>query len=238
MTSEHLPRPLGRIVEEQCHRWDLVHHDAEDTGPRRPVVTLSRQHGAGGAELAGRLARVVGLDLFDRELVHQIAESAHLRDSVVQALDDRDRQVLEDWLVSLVSDSYLSPASYRFHLTRVLGAIARHGGAVVLGRGAHLVLGPHEAVRVLVVAPIEDRVRTVARRDGIDATEARHRIDQVEAARREFLQRHFRTDFADPTCFDLVLNTGALGMEGAFDVLRSALQVHHWPARTPALALS
>jgi cytidylate kinase len=238
MTHEHLPRPVDRIVEDQCHRWGLGRHDAEGTGPRRPVVTLSRQHGAGGGELASRLAKACRLDLFDRELVHQIAESAHLRDSVVQSLDDRDRQVLEDWLLSLVSDSYLSATSYRYHLTRVLGAIARHGGAVVVGRGAHLVLGPHEALRVLVVAPLEDRVREVARRDRVDQREARRRIEEVEASRREFLHRHFHAEFADLTAFDLVLNSGTLGADGSFEMLSAALRARHWPARAAALAMS
>jgi cytidylate kinase len=236
--TERLPRTLDRIVEDQVHRWQLARTESHEEARRRPVVTVSRQHGAGGSELASRLAQQMQLDLFDKELVHQIAESAHLGDSVVQALDDRDREMLADWLVALVSDSYLSPVGYHYHLTRVLGAIARHGAAVIVGRGGHLVLGPSEALRVLVVAPLEQRVRTVAQREGVGDREARQHIAAVESERRAFLQRHFHADFADPTSFDLVLNTGTLGVEGALGVVKAALHhaAHLQTATQPVLA--
>ena len=94
---------------------------------------------------------------------------------------------------------------------------------MILGRGAHLILGQGEALRVLVVAPLEPRVRAVMEREGLAEREARHRIVSVEADRRAFLMKHFHAELADPINFDLVVNTAVLGVEGACGAIRAAI---------------
>jgi cytidylate kinase len=223
-----MTRTIDAIVEEQAHRWQLRREDRRAEA-RRPVVTVSRLHGARGGEVARKLAEELGLDLFDREIIQRIAESTHLSERVVSSLE-KDREVLTDWLASIASSNYLSPVEFRYHLSRVVGALAHHGGAVILGRAAHLVLGPGGALRVLVVAPLEARVRSVAERDGVDEREARRRIVSVEADRKAFLMKHFHADFADPSTFDVVVNTAVLGVDGACAAIRTA--VERMPART------
>jgi cytidylate kinase len=131
---------------------------------------------------------------------------------------------LTDWLCSLTLDSYLSPYGYREHLKRVLTAVARVGSAVILGRGAHLVLPPGSALRVLVVAPLPFRVHAFAEREGVDPVEAERQVREQEADRRAFLRRHFGAELTDPLAFDLVLNTAQLGVEGAAASVVSALR--------------
>jgi cytidylate kinase len=228
-----MTRSIEAMVDQQARRWQLVRQERREEAAR-PVVTVSRQHGAGGSSVARRVAEDLGLDLFDREIIQQIAESTHLSERVVSSLDEKDRELLTDWLGAISSRSYLSPVEYRYHLSRVVGALSHHGGAVILGRGAHLILGQGEALRVLVVAPLEDRLRTVMEREGIDERLARRRIVAVEAERKAFLMKHFHTDFADPTTFDIVVNTGVLGIEGACGAVRAA--VERLPRAAPARA--
>jgi cytidylate kinase len=229
-----MTRTIEAIVEEQARRWQIFRAErhAEEA---RPVVTVSRQHGSGGGGVARRLAEDLGLDLFDKEILQQIAESAHLSERVVSSLDEKDKELLTDWLSAFASRSYLSPVEYRYHLSRVVGALAHHGGAVILGRGAHLVLGQGEALRVLVVAPLETRVRAVMEREGLTERDARRRIVTVEADRKAFLMKHFHADFADVTTFDLVVNTAVLGVQGACDAIKTALT--RMPARKETTSL-
>ena len=228
-----MTRSIEAMVDQQARRWQLVRNERREEAAR-PVVTVSRQHGAGGSEVARRVAEELGLDLFDREIIQQIAESTHLSERVVSSLDEKDRELLTDWLAAISSHSYLSPVEYRYHLSRVVGALSHHGGAVILGRGAHLILGQGEALRVLVVAPLEDRVRAVMEREGVDERLARRRIVAVEAERKAFLMKHFHTDFADPTTFDIVVNTAVLGISGACGAVRAA--VERLPRLAPARA--
>jgi cytidylate kinase len=73
------------------------------------------------------------------------------------------------------------------------------------------------------VAPLEARVQAVTEHEGLSEREARHRIATVEGDRRAFLLKHFHADLADPTHFDLVVNTAVLGVEGACGAIQAAL---------------
>ncbi|HVO09747.1 MAG TPA: cytidylate kinase-like family protein [Vicinamibacteria bacterium] len=217
-----MTRTIEALVEEQAHRWQLERADHGGEA-RRPVITVSRQHGARGGEVARQLAVELGLELYDREILHRIAESAHLSERVVAALDEKTRDLLTDWLTAVTGNAYLSPAEYHAYLRQVIAAVAERGGAVILGRGAHLILGEGRALRVLVVAPLEARVRTVQEREGLAERDARRRIVEVESERRAFLLKHFHTDFGDAAGFDVVVNTVALGVSGAVRSIEAAL---------------
>jgi len=216
------PRSVERMVDEQARRWAL-RRAGRGRREHCPVIAVSRQHGSGGELLARRVAERLGYDLFDRELLHRISESSHLSERMLAALDDRARSQLDDWLQSLAIAPYLSPSTYLHHLTRVVGAIAHHGRAVVVGRGAHLILGPGRALRVLTVAPLPHRIRAVARAEGVDEAEARRRVEAVDAERGAFIRRHFHAEPYDPCAFDLVLNTETLGPEQAGAAVAAAL---------------
>lgn len=217
-----LPRSIQTLVDQQARRWQ-VSREASPHAVHAPVVTISHQHGAGGAEVVRRLAQEMDLDVFDREILSQIAESTHLSERVVATLDEKARAWLADWLESLASRDFLSRSEYRYQLTRVVGAIARHGGAIIVGHGAHLVLGEGEALRVQLVAPLSARVEAVKRRSGRPEREARRDVEAVEAGRRAFVMQHFHVDLEDPTRFDMILNTARLGTAGSVAAIRAAL---------------
>lgn len=218
-----MARSMEALVEQQARRWQLVRETRRDE-ERRPVLTVSRQHGAGADELVRTLAKQLQLDVFDREIIQQIAESTHLSERVVGALDDKRRELLTEWLSGMASHDYLSSVEYRYQLTRVVGAVAHHGGAIIVGRGAHLILGHGEALRVLVVAPLEARIASVMKSEGLSERDARRQIQVVEADRKAFLMKHFHTDLDDPAHFDLVVNTKLLGIARSCAAIGAAVE--------------
>ena len=219
--NEQLAHPIAQVVADQARQWLSMKGAAR--GPRPPIITVSRQHGAGGGEVARRVAGALGFDLFDREIVERVARSADLSDQLVSGRDERHRDALTEWVTAFSRGGYLSPSAYHEHLTRVIGAIAEQGGAVIVGRGAHLILGSGRALRVSVVAPLALRIATVARREDLSEGNARRRVMEVEAERRQFLTAHFHADCIDASTFDLVVNTGVLGLAGAAGVICAAL---------------
>jgi len=215
-------RSIESLVEEQARRSRLFRSE-EPERKRQPVIAVSRQYGAGGGEVARRVAEELGFDFYDREIIHRIAEDAHESERVVAALDEKDRELLTDWMSALASDHYLGSFGYRYHLSRVVSALSAPGGVVILGRGAHIILGQGKALRVSVTAPLETRIKTVGQREGLSEREARQRVFAVDAERRSFLARLFHTEVEDPTQFDLVLNTAVLGVNGAIAAVRASV---------------
>lgn len=219
MTNRH-PN-IQQILGDPIARWQVA--SVPKPSQAGPVIAISRQPGALGNEVAHALGAELGLHVYDREIIQKIAESAHLSERVVAILDEKDRSMLTDWLSSLTTNAYLSPYGYLEHLTRVVTAIARLGGAVIVGRGSHLIVRPNQGLRVLVVAPLETRIETLAARLSIGRHEAERQIAHEEAERDAFLRKYFHADAGDHTRFDLVVNTAALGVSGAVQAVRGAL---------------
>jgi cytidylate kinase len=214
-------RSATELVEEQMRRAQLP-WARERTAVQRGVVALSRLSGARGDEVAGRLSAVLGYSLYDREIIQRIARELKQGEEFVATLDEKDRPFVREWLVSLGGRN-VSTFEYLHHLRLVVEAIARMGGAVIVGRGAHAILGPSQALRVLVVAPRETRVACIALKEGLALSDARRRIELEEAERQAFLRKHFHESLSDPEAFDLVVNTQVLGVEGSVETIRAAL---------------
>ena len=71
--------------------------------------------------------------------------------------------MLSDWISALLGDQQLWPYEYLHHLSRVIGTIAAHGHAVIVGRGASFILPPEISLRLLVVSPLDERIKNVAK---------------------------------------------------------------------------
>ena len=106
--GDSMPRSIEALVEEQVRRWQLSRQKPEVV-ERRPVVTVTGADGAQGDELAQQLAKDLGFDHFDREIIHRIAESAQLSERVVASVDGTKRELLTDWLAALAEPGLSEP---------------------------------------------------------------------------------------------------------------------------------
>jgi cytidylate kinase len=99
-----------------------------------------------------------------------------------------------------------------------------HGNVVLVGRGAQLFLPRDRGLSVRLVASEDERVRRVSNRDGVNAAEARKRIEEVDHRRAHFLEHYFGQAVDDPTLYDLVLNRSTLSDD---ELLKIVLTVVH-----------
>ena len=119
---------------------------------------------------------------------------------------------------------HLWPDQYLQHLMKVVGAIGKHGRSVLVGRGANFILPPERRFRVRVIAPREEMVKRVSEDFRVDLEAARRRVIRTESDRRAFVRRYFYADIADPSHYDLVVNTGAVGLDAAAEAVLGALK--------------
>ena len=215
-------RSIEQIIEEQVQKWRISNLEKQEPTTVRPVVTVSREPGSGGRILAQKIADRHQMDLFHQELLHEMAASANVSRVFLHTLDEKGLTVLEDWIASLVHQRHLWPDQYQQHLMKVVGTIGKHGNAVVVGRGANFILPPEGRLRVRVISPLEIRVDNLVQRYGVTATDAKRRIIRTENERRAFIRKYFNADIANPTHYDLVINTGTLQLDHAVETVTSA----------------
>lgn len=216
------------------------------------VITISRQYGSGGDEIARRVCELLGYRLFDKRLLATLATELRLLGGKVVDLTEYEHQVpslLERLMprrVVVAEATTIAPGAGGAATTVELdaagmldvvrGAIraaADLGNVVILGRGGQAILGGEPAVlHVRLVAPLEDRVRRVAAREHIDDATARDtwvlHEDEVSA---DYVRRSHGVDVADPLLYHLVVNTSRWGPEAAASLIVRAVADLPTPAR-------
>ncbi len=210
----------SKLVELQLDKWET-----QKPKPRKgPVITVSRETGSGGSEVARILAKDLKMDLIGGGIISKVAESAKMSTKVVQTLDEKAISTLDSWIDSLFVSRHLWPDVYLRHLTKVIMTIGEHGNTIIVGRGAHFILPVQNTLRLRFVAPLEARIkRTMGVRD-LTREEAIRFIQKKDAERTGFIRKYFHADAADPGHYDLVLNTETLGIEGAVRMIKDAFE--------------
>ena len=218
---------MEKIIANQVKKWEL-NAKKKYKKPIRPVITISRLPGSGANTLAKQLSDDLKIDLFDNEIVEAVAKSARVSETVVSSLDEQDRSILDDWIGVLEAKRHLWPDEYIMHLTKVLGAIAAHGHAVIVGRGAGYILPNEVCLRLLIVAPMDVRISNVVHAYKVTRGEAEQQIMKTEKERKSFIKKYFHADLSDPTNYDLTLNTAHFTAEAATEIVKEAFNSRPW----------
>jgi cytidylate kinase len=209
----------GKVVEYHMQRWRMIEKPRPDF-----MVTVSRQAGAGGSEIARRLAEEFKMDLVGSQIIKQVAKSAKMSTKVVESLDEKAVTQIDSVIASLFANRHLSPDVYFRHLTSVIVAIGEHGYSIIVGRGAHMILSKEKTLRLRFIAPQESRVAYFLKTRAISRDEARRYVEKKDADRNGFIKKYFKHDANDPTYFDMIINTEQLGMEGAYQTVATTVR--------------
>jgi cytidylate kinase-like protein len=218
---------IDHFVNRQILLWQEERRIAERKrleGQQQPTICISREYGARGAAMGRQVAERLGIGFYSQELIHDIAEAAQVRKQVVESLDERVQDGISEWVSGLIKRGVFAPSDYLQNLSKVVLTLTRHGRGVIIGRGAHFILDPGATLRVRVVAPLETRVARIAARDGLTEQKARATILRIDGERIAFNKQHFGADLANPANYDLVVNAGSLGLEGAVDATIHAFE--------------
>ena len=218
-------KTIEQIIEEQFQKWQLQKYTEKEAPPPIPVITISREPGSGGRIIAKGVADAYEMDLFHQEVIHQMAENTQISTQMLKTLDEKVLSVLEDYISSTVHKRHLWPNQYLRHLMNIIGAIGKHGKAVIVGRGANFILPPKERFRVRIVAPREIRIENVAQTYNVKTEEARRRIMRTESDRLAFIRKYFYADIADPNNYDLVINMATLSIDAAVAAIGAAAEL-------------
>jgi len=190
-----------------------------------PVITLSRDFGAGGNTIASLLAARLGVEVYDREILDEISKESKVDSELMAQLDEKVRaDKTSAWIRSIFTNNTAFPTSYRHHLVNVVLGICNTGG-IIMGRGGHIILAARHAFRVRIVGSEERCAERIAERDGISIEEARAKIGSVNRERDDFLWKMFHRRVSDASLFDMIINTDQFqSLESVADILWLAMQ--------------
>lgn len=181
------------------------------------IITVSRELGSHGSEVAKLLAERTNSLFLDKKTVEEALEHYGIGKDLFDRYDER-KPVL--WgRVSFDSERYLH------FLTTALAKYAQTGNCVMLGRGGYCVLrGVPAALHIKVIAPESRRVQRVRRRFKCDERSAERIIAQSDRDRAGFHKFFYHSGWDNDDSYDMILNTGKLSVPSAVDIVLHALE--------------
>src|SRR5258708_23111282 len=211
-------------------------NEERDLSNRMRAITISREYGSGGGEIASRLARRLGWLLIDHAIVERTAlemgtsqEEAEAHDESTGGIISQLLNVIQNlypaYMVSAPPEAFLSTEDYWRTEDRIVRAAAARGHVVIVGRASQVILADlRDVLHVRIIAPFEKRVGTVMQREGVDRHTAESRIHRKDHERASYLEREYHQQPDDVHLYDIVLNTSLLDLESATRVICFALQ--------------
>jgi cytidylate kinase len=210
------------------------------------VITISRQYGSGGREIAARVCELLGYRYLDKLLMTQVAAEVGLSGQELADFSEeypKVRNFLERLLrpgphgvvrvsvrsrdlagAETLSVKQLDESRCASLVRSAIQTAYKQGDVVIVGRGGQAILQEvPDVLHVRVEAPMGARILRIQKREGINAEEARRLAIQQDQAAAQYLQRLFGIRWDNPTLYHILINTGKWELEVAAQIIFNAL---------------
>jgi cytidylate kinase len=193
------------------------------------TVTIEREYGSGGGEIAQLVSNQLGWKLWDQLLTEEIARLAECPKAVIQVREERTDPLYYRLFKSFLRGSYEgSLNAYKLNLVdsesilkiteRVVQHVAKKGNSVIVGRGSQQFLrNRQDTLRVFLYAPREDKLRRLVAR-GKTRKDAEQLVDTVDRDRTDFLKKYFHVEWPDRAVYHTMINT-AIGEQAVLETI-------------------
>ncbi len=195
------------------------------------VITISRQFGAGGRTLGEMVAKKLGYEFYDNEVIQMVSIHAKVSADSVDALEKETGGIfkkvitdvvpkgLKDLIVSRKQET-IDEEIYVDILQKIITEIAEDGNAVIIGRGSQYILKDREnTFHVLITADGKDREKFLEEKYDLTHDQAIRAVGQDDRRRANLFRKFGVTDYDQPERYHLVLNTSKLDFDTACELI-------------------
>jgi cytidylate kinase len=210
------------------------------------VITISRQYGSQGNEIATWVCRMLGYRYFDKSLMFQVAAEVGLSDAEVVDYSEDNHKVISfldrvlgrdgprlmgmegGWKDDFAGDKRqpkaLDEVASIALVQSTISAACRHGNVVIVGRGGQVLLRDMPGVlHVRIEAPMDTRVQRIQAQQGVSRETAQELVAKGDEAAADYLSRFYNVDGSDVLLYHLVINADRWEPEAAAHLIVQAV---------------
>lgn len=188
------------------------------------AITISRQLGSLGDEVAQAIASLLNYRVVSREIINQAALRSGAPEMALVTIDELG--------LLGIQPSVKARRAYQVSVETLMKELADEGDVVIVGRAGQVILHDHPNVfHVKVIAPSALRAERIARLHNLYLEAAKAQIEASDRNRKNYLKRYYRARWDDPELYDIIINTDRLDPEQAACLICQALT--HCDQRAP-----
>jgi cytidylate kinase len=192
------------------------------------IITIGRQYGSGGREIAKMVAEKYGIPYYDKELLTRAAKESGFCEEMLASHDERPTN---SFLYNLVMDTYSFgynssfvdvPISQKIFLAQfdTIKKIASEGPCVIVGRCADYALSEFDnCVHVFIHSDEEHKIKRIMERNQVSEKEAKEMMVKKDKQRQSYYNYYSSKKWGRADTYDLTVNSGKLGLQGTVDLI-------------------
>lgn len=199
------------------------------------IITIGREFGSGGREIARKVAEKLGIKMYDKELIAMIAKSSGMSEDVLHEVDET---AVNSFLYALSSGSFSGapivgsttalPITDKAFIScsKIIKEIAEKEPCVIVGRCAESILkGRENLLTVFIYADLEQRIDRICEHENITRESAASVIKRADKKRASYHNYYSDTRWGARTAYDLCINS-KIGTDAVADIIvRAALSL-------------
>ena len=196
------------------------------------IITIDREFGSGGHEVAKRVAERLGIPFYDEEIIARAAANTGYQEEYIRDNDEKAPELSFNTMFSGFDNFQASPfAKIQEEEFNIIREIAAEGSCVIVGRAADYILSEERHVSIFLFAPFEERVRrkqqihnTAEPENLFDVQTVEKQVRQIDKQRRRYYEFYTDNKWGGRDEYDLLINTSRAGVEGAVDIIEAYIK--------------
>ena len=195
------------------------------------IITINRENGSGGREIARRLGEMLGLKVYDKSILEEIVQKYKINKEEIERIKAQKNNLWSDFCqfyrqFSAAGNSYqnedrkITSRELYYAEAQIMRNLASQESCIIVGRsGFHVFKDNPDALSIFIIADREARIKRIAQKEGVDEKTADKLIEKTDAARDNFTKTFAGTSRYDARNYDITLNVSRFSTEAIADFL-------------------
>jgi cytidylate kinase len=199
------------------------------------VITIARGYGSGGRTIGRMLAKELGINFYDRELLRLASDDSGINEELFARADEKlkksllfkiARKAYKGELIPPDSEDFVSNDNLFNYQAKIIRELYEQESCVIVGRAADYILKDYEnVIKVFVHAPMDACVRTLKEMMGGSEKDLEKQIEAIDKRRAEYYKYYTGRNWEDAKNYDLCLNSSQLGFEKCVEIVKTYLDI-------------
>lgn len=199
------------------------------------VISIGRQLGSGGKEIAEKLGKRLNIKVYDKTLLEVAAKESGLDTTVFEMTDEQETSTFLGGLFSIHGSlgSYIPGESCMagdklFEIqSETIRDIAERESCIIVGRCAEYVLREHpKMTSIFITADTKERIARVMEKENVDYEKAIELIEKGDKRRRSYHDYYTTSHWGEARSYDLCINSSRIGIDGTVEFLYNFISNH------------
>lgn len=190
------------------------------------IITIGRQHGSNGHDIARMLASELNMKCYDKEIVDEAAANSHFSKEIFDSYDEKrvSAYIIPTPHYAGMNEGFrlnMQVASAQFDAMR---SLADKGDCIFVGRCADYVLrNRKDVISVFIMGDMDFRIKTIMKRKGLKEDQAKKLIKEVDKDRSSYYKYYTDQIWGEAGNYDLCIDSSRIGIEGTVQVIKALI---------------